>query len=276
MGKVSTLLVGEALIGLPAVLMILWHKEQWREWLPLHKIKLSTILLLVVFSYLIMPIAILANAVSMLFVENEVVTAMSVMADIPSVLLVAVVGIYGPICEEVAFRGVIFGRYRRTGRVLASAILSAVLFGLMHLNGNQLGYTILLGFAFAMLIEATGSIWAPLIVHMVVNTHNTLMLLMSGDFLELTGSTEALSALSYTRAELSLTIAFLLPLAAFMTLLAIGCYLLIARNEGRLPYLRQIFTKSETGQKRPHFATWSLVVAVLICIFIIFILPFIG
>ena len=276
-GNVFTLLLGEALIGVPALLMLVWHRsewKEWKEWIPLCKIKVSTVLLLIVFAYLVMPLAMLANALSLFFVENQMVNSMSGMTDVPMVLLVFITGIYGPVCEEIAFRGVIFCRYRRTGRILGAVLLSALLFGLMHLNGNQLGYAAILGFVFAMLVEATGSIWAPFIVHAVINTHNTIMLMMSESFLKLAGTPEALSELSYTKTELAMTVAVLLPIAAFMTVLAVGGFILIARNEGRLNHVKAIFAKRNPDQPKVNFVTWSLVVAVLLCIFVIFVLPF--
>ncbi len=273
-GKIVTLLLGEALILAPAIVLICLDKEQWREWIPIHKIRISTALLLIVFSYLIMPIAMLANAVSMLFVENELVSAFKSMTEIPPVMLVLIAGIYGPICEEIAFRGAIFGRYKKSGHIMTGVVISSVMFGLMHLNGNQLGYAMILGFFFAMLSEATGSILAPMIVHAVINTHNMIMMLMSEDLLKLTGGAGGMTELSYTKAELVATIGVLIPIAAFSTVLAVGLWLLIARNEKRLDYVKSIFRKGQGEQVKQHYVTWSLVIAVLLCIFVIFILPF--
>ena len=72
-GKVFSLVIGEALIGLPAVLLLIWNRKNWRSWIPVKKIKLSTILLSILFAYLIMPLAALANAVSLIFVKNTAV-----------------------------------------------------------------------------------------------------------------------------------------------------------------------------------------------------------
>ena len=71
-----------------------------------------------------------------------------------------------------------------------------------------------------------------------------------------------------------MTVAVLLPIAAFMTVLAVGGFILIARNEGRLNHVKAIFAKRNPDQPKVNFVTWSLVVAVLLCIFVIFVLPF--
>lgn len=283
-GKVFTLLIGEALIGVPALLLLIWNRKSWRSWIRVKRVRFSTVLLSVLFAYLLMPIAMLANVISMIFVENSAAELIYSLSDLPLALLVFIIGIYGPACEELAFRGVLLGRYKRSGKILTSVVLSAILFGLMHLNGNQFGYAAILGFAFALLMEAAGSIWVPFIVHMVINTHNTLMALMSARLLELTGTQEAMTEFTYTSSELALTIGVLLPVAAFSTILAVGVYILIARNEGRMEYVKYIFQKkskklpeanlTDTPKEQPHFVTWTLVVAVVICVFIIFVLPF--
>lgn len=284
MEKVFSLLIGEMLIAAPAILLLIWNRKEWREWIPLRRMRISSILLSVVFAYLLMPLAMLANAVSMVFVENETVTALRAMMGMPTVVLVLIIGIYGPLCEEIAFRGAIFGGYRKTGRVLAAAVLSSVLFGLMHLNGNQLGYAMILGFAFALLVEATGSIWSSFIAHAVINTHNTLMLVMSEEILKLADSQKALEEIAYTDNELLLMIGVLLPVAAFSTVLAAGTYILIARNEKRMEQVRAIFRKKQKPKlaeesegeivtEKPRFVTWSLVVAIIICFVIIFMIP---
>ena len=276
-------MVGEALICIPAVLLLIWNRKNWRTWIPVKKIKLPTILLSILFAYLIMPLATLANAVSLIFVKNTAVEAMQTMTDLPVALLIFIVGFYGPACEELAFRGVIFGRYRRTGKIVSAALLSALLFGLMHLNGNQLGYAAILGFIFALSMEASGSIWTAFIAHAVINTHNVIMLLMSDRLLELAGGRTVMEDFTYAPAELAMTIGVLLPIAGFSCILATGVLILIARNEGRLEYIKYIFSKKakqqsqipseESPAEKPHFITWSLIVAVAICIFIIFVLP---
>ncbi len=285
------------MIGLPAVLLLIWNRKNWRSWIPVKKIKLSTILLSILFAYLIMPLAALANAVSLIFVKNTAVEAMQTMTDLPVALLIFIVGFYGPACEELAFRGIIFGRYRRTEKILIAALLSALLFGLMHLNGNQLGYAAILGFMFALLMEASGSIWTAFIAHAVINTHNVIMLLLSDQLLELAGGQTAMKEFSYAPVELAVTIGVLLPVAGFACVLAAGVFVLVARNEGRLEYIKYIFSQKAKPQpqiqteeqvvekqqpqiqteeqvvEKPHFLTWTLVVALVICIVIIFVLP---
>ena len=83
------------------------------------------------------------------------------------------------VAEELLFRGVIFALLIRLplGRAL---LLNAVLFGAMHLihgvmdgdwaaAGHQALVTILGGLAFAAVRAETGSLWPPIILHMLLN-----------------------------------------------------------------------------------------------------------
>ena len=75
-----------------------------------------------------------------------------------------------PFLEEVVFRGLIFGRLRRAMPALVAAIITSVVFGLMH------GYPILMlwAFCFSMIIcyarVKTDSILPGIIIHVIVNS----------------------------------------------------------------------------------------------------------
>ncbi len=89
------------------------------------------------------------------------------------------------LCEEVLFRGAILltllpdqGDPRTRpldGRSLAMVLLSAVLFGLIHLSWGRMIPTTLLGMAFALTIRCGGSLWVPVAMHAV---NNALVVLM--------------------------------------------------------------------------------------------------
>lgn len=77
--------------------------------------------------------------------------------------------------EELAFRGVLMGRLLPSGR-LAAAWISSIGFGLLHTSQPDLGAAALsalittgLGLSLAALRLATGSIWPPVIAHLIVN-----------------------------------------------------------------------------------------------------------
>jgi hypothetical protein len=77
--------------------------------------------------------------------------------------------------EETIYRGIMFSAFRKYS-ILAGVVISAVSFGLMHLNFNQMPYAIYLGLIFAFMVEATGSITSTMVMHMIFNAFNTAYL----------------------------------------------------------------------------------------------------
>lgn len=83
-----------------------------------------------------------------------------------------VVGIVAPAAEEVVFRGAILRRLLRMGslrRPWTAIALSALLFGLVHLNLAQGVNAVLMGLVFGWLYWRTGSIVPGLVLHCVNN-----------------------------------------------------------------------------------------------------------
>jgi uncharacterized protein len=76
------------------------------------------------------------------------------------------------ICEEVCFRGFLFGGLRERFPRIAAALLSAVIFGSLHaLTGvSAVPPLIAFGFVMALLYEKTGSIVPGIILHMLNNS----------------------------------------------------------------------------------------------------------
>jgi len=78
-------------------------------------------------------------------------------------------GIIGPIAEEIFFRGVVFGFFRRWGFWVAVCI-STGLFVAAHLSGTRIPVTQLAGgVVFAVAYEKTGSLMAPVMIHILGN-----------------------------------------------------------------------------------------------------------
>lgn len=132
--------------------------------------------LVAIFSY---PVVIFLNLVSMLFVENAV-------ADIiPSVLQqglgtgLLLMALLPAVVEETIFRGTLYNTYSKYNP-LAGVLLSAVLFGFMHMNFNQIPYAIYMGIVAALLLEACDSIVAPMILHFTLNGSSLVLAFVTG------------------------------------------------------------------------------------------------
>jgi membrane protease YdiL (CAAX protease family) len=85
------------------------------------------------------------------------------------VLIVAV----APVSEEVFFRGFMFAGLRRRMPLWPAAAVAAIVFGALHYTGpDSIGVVpqlVIFGMALAWLYEYTGSLWPPILVHVINN-----------------------------------------------------------------------------------------------------------
>lgn len=95
-------------------------------------------------------------------------TTYSGATDPSAVMLFITVSVAPAVCEELLFRGVVYGSLRRYGVPLAT-LVSALLFSLMHENISQTLYTFVAGLALAVCYEVTGSIWCGTFLHFFNN-----------------------------------------------------------------------------------------------------------
>lgn len=85
--------------------------------------------------------------------------------------------VLAPICEELLFRGYLYGRVRRYYNALWTIVLTSLVFGSMHvyagpgmpLQWNVMIGTTVLAVFIGLLREYTGSIWAGILLHMIKN-----------------------------------------------------------------------------------------------------------
>ena len=79
------------------------------------------------------------------------------------------VGLIPAFFEEFVVRGGMLNSYIRTGRLRASVLLTALLFGLQHMNPTQLFYAFVTGVILALLFVLTDSIWPGILFHFLNN-----------------------------------------------------------------------------------------------------------
>lgn len=90
--------------------------------------------------------------------------------------LMALVALIGPVAEEIYFRGLLYGWLRARIGVAKGLFLSALLFSLLHANGYAFLPILALGLLLGWVYERTGSLAAPIAVHIV---HNVVMLALA-------------------------------------------------------------------------------------------------
>ncbi len=172
----ALLLIGQIAIALPAIVFLIHRREPLRISLRIKKIAPGNIVLLILFVFLMMPLMTMINAISLKYVENSTRDVMSsLVLSNPLWLSLLLVAVVPCILEETVYRGVFYNEYRKNG-LLAGALLSAVLFGVMHGNFNQFSYAFVMGILFTFMIEATDSLVSSILMHFMINAQSVILL----------------------------------------------------------------------------------------------------
>lgn len=263
---VALLLLSQLMVFVPAFLFISSARNNTRtgslnEMIGFHRIKLTTCFMVVLFTFLLMPLATVLNAVSMLFVENNVNAISGEVLDMPFIVMLFMIGILAPFSEEFVFRGVIFRGYKNSGPVWWAFFWSGLLFGFMHLNFNQAAYAIALGFMFALLVEATGSLWSSIIAHAIFNSWQVCTMYLS-DYIvpEIYEVAETVR----TQDALLAVISSYLIIAAVTTPIAFCVLVWLAKNENRDGFLRIVWEHRK--DKGGAFVSIPLIIAIILCL----------
>lgn len=85
--------------------------------------------------------------------------------------------IAAPVTEEFLFRGVLLKSLSRYGNLFA-AVISSLLFGIMHGNFQQMPFAFMIGLVLSYLVLKTGSIQYAILLHLINNTVSTVLLLV--------------------------------------------------------------------------------------------------
>ena len=78
-------------------------------------------------------------------------------------------GLVTPVAEEVLFRGIIYNCLRRSAKVKPAIFISAMIFGLYHMNTVQGIYAFLIGCLIAFAYEYFGDFRIPVVIHIIAN-----------------------------------------------------------------------------------------------------------
>lgn len=261
------LIISQGMIILPGLVFLLLNQDETKDVLRFDKVKISSVLLLFVFTELMMPLISFVNVFSQLFTKNEVMQVSSQVLELPFLIVLFLIGVFGPFCEEFIFRGIFFfGLKSQSKRILATAFVSALFFGLMHMNINQFCYAFVLGIVFAIVDEVFDSILPSFIMHAIVNSQNVIMLFGMEKLMSAMGDVSLNEAYetSTSKAVIIVMASVILFIAVFTTALAILLLIGICKLEGKLQKLFDMFKKSENINR---IVTTCGYVAIVICIF---------
>lgn len=169
----SGLLITEYILVLvPNLLYIAIKKQSFKETLKLNKISKEQIKYIVGISIFTYPVAVFFNLIVLTILSSfgNLAQSAAPIPDTPSLFLFSlfVISITPAICEEVMFRGVIMDAYENLSKRKA-IIISAFLFGIYHINIQNLIGPLLIGIIFGITVYKTNSIFAGMIGHGINN-----------------------------------------------------------------------------------------------------------
>lgn len=151
----------------------IWTKKNPKEVFRLYPLGWKNLLLIIAFGFAIQPLMrFLSFFTSMFFpnVAQEFAEALDGTSFLGTLITMAILPAF---LEELSLRGVFLSGYRRLGTWKA-IFCTALLFGLLHMNPQQFPYAFFAGLFFCFLVEKTGSIWASIIPHFIINATNVI------------------------------------------------------------------------------------------------------
>lgn len=173
----------EAFLALPGVSYLVMRRLSVKDGLGVRAVDWRDWLLMIPLALCLDKIAEFINVVSQLFAENSVGNHVAeLVIKYPFPVAFFVVAVMPALCEELIYRGVLFRGYRKSG-VWIAVLLTAFLFGMMHMNLNQFSYAFVLGVIFALLNEITGSILPAVLLHIYINGKSVVVLYASVHYL---------------------------------------------------------------------------------------------
>jgi len=93
------------------------------------------------------------------------------------VILAFLAVIVAPICEEFVFRGYLYGVLKRFSCTFFATFISALFFAVVHGNLWSLFPLFIVGLFLVIVYEISGSLWAPILTHMLFNGITTCHLI---------------------------------------------------------------------------------------------------
>lgn len=295
------IVIGQLILILPSVIYLIMKKEKVTELLRIRKISIANVILLILFAFLILPILAVCNAFSMLFTRNEIsVQVEGIVTNVPLFAALILIALIPCILEESVYRGMFYNEFRKI-RPLAAVVLSGLLFGLMHMNFNQFAYAFVLGCILPLVIEATDSILASMVIHFTINANSTIWMYLlpkvmqwaedmmqsaakesgvsvqdiMGDAAQGGSVSEIANAVGNDKMALLASMRLYAVIGVVTGVLAFLVYKAIAKNAGRWEILCEKFGRSsggesegnvQTGEAKERLLSLPLVIGIVLCL----------
>lgn len=136
--------------------------------LGFRKLPFPSVIICIVLGLLFQPVGAFLAQISSKFFGNITSIAVTSMTVMPLPLLVFTMAVMPAFFEELLCRGVLFGNYKETP-VWYQILIPALFFGFLHMNFQQISYAFPLGVLLASVYYLTDSLYASMIIHLVLN-----------------------------------------------------------------------------------------------------------
>lgn len=168
--SIPQLLVANQIIFLiiPSLIYFLITGLPIKETLRLNKLRGDEIFKVILLALLSQPVAWFLSFLSSLFFNNDVAEVFKAIQGLSYVSMLAVMALTPAICEEITMRGIVLSGYDNKSNFKA-AMMSGLIFGMLHLNGQQFLYAFVLGILFGYIVRITNSIFATMLCHFTFN-----------------------------------------------------------------------------------------------------------
>ena len=177
--QILAMVISQGLIGLPIVVFSINKKKLVSKVLRFNKLTSRTVVCIIVLTYTLLPVMTFVNMLSMVFVENKISSTINNIVGKQSIIVaITCVAMLPAIVEEILCRGIIYNVHSKVS-IKKAVIMSGVLFGLLHCNFNQFAYAFFMGMIFALVVEATDSTLATVLMHFIINCNSLVLAYVS-------------------------------------------------------------------------------------------------
>ena len=227
--KIILVITQVLFLFVPTLLYFAITKENIKDVLKLRPLSFRDGFTVTIIAILAQPIAWFLSYSTSLFFENEVTVLFNAISGYSYIELLLILALVPAVFEELAIRGIVLSGYKKNSIAIAG-LFTGVIFGILHLNPQQLLYTIALGMLFAYLVRITGSIYSSILAHFVFNGFQvTLSKITSGVAADGSGRRELLLA----DASIGMTLMNLIILGIFaviFTMIILNLLRKLSRN----------------------------------------------
>lgn len=252
------LLLSQIILAMPTILYFIKKNESLGIQIRLKRLSASQGFGVFLFTMCILPAMNLLNACSLFFVKNQIQNTIEpFILQNPLWLSLLLIAVIPAILEECVYRGVFYQEYAKNSKY-KGMVLSACLFGCMHMNWNQFFYAFLLGMLFALLIEATGSIVSSMLAHFLINASSVLSVFVTAQ----TGMLHLQQEQSLEKGEFLKKLPGMAAIAILFFCMAMGILKGLVKNNTRQPSYEDEVSRSK------HLCTPYMVIGIFICILV--------